>query len=127
MKSRKPRNSKYTPPKNTFVMADAQEVWAMIEMGKDPLSLIKEYKKEGESKLTKQIHEGEKWDYCKSPYQNYIITSYGRVGTVKSGKFVKCYLRNPYTITVYMNGSSNVKIEMLMEVAGFKYDPTRIK
>ncbi len=120
------KTNKYIPDRINYIMEDASEVWRLIENNLNPIDYLKEYQRPGEDKLIKQLDVNEQWQYCKGNYSNYIITSLGRVGTIVSGKFVKCYLRNPETITVYMNGKHNVKVELLMQEAGYIYNPAKI-
>jgi len=124
-KARRKKNQPKYINKVSYITTDNDSVWELLENNVDITEAIPFYRDGGEDKLYVNIQDNEMTHFCGVPFDNYAITSFGRVWSFKTKKFIKAFYR-PNSVIVYMNSTSNVKVKNLFALAGWKYKHTAV-
>ena len=119
-KARREKNQPKWINKASYIMTDNATMWEIIERGIDITEVVPFYRDGGEDKLYVNTQVNEMTHFCGVPFDNYAITSFGRVWSFKTKKFIKAFYR-PNSVIVYMNSTSNVKVKDLFHLAGWGY------
>ena len=120
-KARKKKNQQQWFYKRDYIKTNNADMWAVIENDMDITSIIPYYRDGGENKLYVSVDDNEKIYYLGVPFDNYAITSNGRMWSFRVKKFIKGFYR-PNSVCYYMNSNLNIQLKDLYKKANWKYN-----
>ena len=124
-KARKKKNQQEWFFKRDYIKTSNEDMWAVIENDMNITDIVPDYRDGGETKLYVNVDENEEIYYLGVPFDNYAITSFGRVWSFKTKKFIKAFYR-PNSVIFYMNSNKNVTLKALYKKANWHYNHSKV-
>lgn len=120
-KARREKNTRQEENRDYYLPTSNEDVWAHIENGVNLHDNIDFYDTTKEDLLVENLEVDEDFVILDSPYNNYALTTNGRMWSYKTDRWMRLYYRKN-SVKTYLNSNVPVNIRDLFEEYGWVYN-----